>query len=442
MATTYGAPRRVRASVEPDESADRERTTRRSGRRTHRPQRPLRRLVTLGGAATLILAVVIGYALTRTSSWERSGPPATVSAWAPYWQTDSALASFTANRALFSDVSLFAFHATAADSVTAYDGLGGDVTSTYRKAAHSAGVRLTASIIDDMPANGMAAVLADPTTRTTHVRTILALAMDGGFDGIDLDYEKFAFSDGHASWDATRGNWVAFVRDLATALHGAGKTLTVSAPPSGDYWVYDYEAIGKVVDAIRIMAYDYSTSQAGPIAPIDWVTDVVASAKKLVPPGKLVLGVPVYGYDWPVSIVGTCPGGASGQPTRANVSTKSAAALAARLGIVPTWDSTAAERTFTYTEPLSGVDDAGSAVACTVTHVVWYSDAGAVHDRAWLAERQDLAGIAIWSLGSDDDLVWQGIAAARANIEVWPPLTAGAASSTSASPSPTAAATG
>ena len=392
----------------------------------------MRRLVLLAASATLLLAAIIGFALTRTASWSRSGPPATVSAWAPYWQTDSALASFTDNRALFSDLSLFAFHATAANSVTAYHGLGSDVAATYRRAAHAAGVQLTASIIDDMPANGMAAVLADPATRTTHVQTIVALATSGGFDGIDLDYEKFAFSDGRDSWAATRPIWVGFVQELAKALHGAGKTLTVSAPPSGDYWVYDYAAIGKVVDAIRIMAYDYSTSDAGPIAPIGWVRDVVASAKKLVAPDKLVLGVPVYGYDWPTAVAGTCPGSEADQPKRRSVSTKTAATLAAGLGITPTWDPNTAERTFTYSVPLTGADAVGASTTCTVTHTVWYSDAQSVHDRAWLAERQDLAGIAIWSLGSDDPLVWDGIAAARANIETWPAAGASTTSITAA----------
>ncbi|MCU1364449.1 MAG: putative glycosidase [Ilumatobacteraceae bacterium] len=388
-------------------------------------ERPIRRLVVLAGAAVLVLVAVIGYALTRPTTWHRSGPPATVSAWAPYWQTDSALASFTANRNVFSNLSLFAYHATAADSITAFDGLGSGVLETYRSAARAAGVALTASIIDDMPANGMAAVLADPTSRATHVATIVSFAAANGFDGIDLDYEKFAFSDGRATWDSTRPNWVAFVTDLAKALHAAGRTLTVSAPPSGDYSVYDYEAIGKVVDGIRIMAYDYSTSDPGPIAPIAWVKDIVASAKKLVPADKLVLGVPVYGYDWPAQITGTCPGAEADQPHRSNVSAKTAATLAASKGIEPTWIPAVEERTFNYTEQLTGVDTAGAATACTVSHTVWYSDAQSVHDRAYLAEHEDLAGVAVWALGSDDDLVWAGIEAARANVEVWPPVVAG-----------------
>ena len=63
-----------------------------------------------------------------------------------------------------------------------------------------------------------------------------------------------------------------------------------------------------------------------------------------------------------------------------------------------------------------------------MTHRVWYSDAEAVHDRAYIAERQDLGGISLWALGSDAPLVWDGIAAARANTETWPPVDASATS--------------
>jgi spore germination protein YaaH len=382
----------------------------------------VRRLITLTTAAVLILSALIGYALTRTRAWTRTGAPITVSGWAPYWQTDSAFASFNDNHAVFEDLSLFAYQATAADVVAPFSGLAGGVPDTYRAAAHAAGVKLTASIIDGTAAHVMAGILADPQSRTVHVQTITRFAQTSGFDGIDLDYEKFAFSDGRSTWQSTRPNWVAFVDELAATLHKAGLTLTVSVPSSGDYPVYDYAAIGKVVDKIRMMAYDYSTSAPGPIAPISWVRDVVVSAKKLVPQAKLVLGIPVYGYDWPADVVGTCPDAGSGQPARRNVSSKSAAALAASKGIVPTWDAVSAERTFSYTEALTGTDATGATVSCTVSHVVWYADAQAVHARAYLAEREDLSGIAVWSLGSDEPQIWAGIDAARANVQVWPPV--------------------
>jgi spore germination protein YaaH len=283
----------------------------------------------------------------------------------------------------------------------------------------------------------MAAILADPAQRAVHVQTIVDFANNNRFDGIDLDYEKFAFSDGHATWASTSPNWIAFLGELAAGLHSAGKTLTVSVPPvydggqTGDsgFWVYDYAAMGEIVDHLRIMAYDYSTSEPGPIAPIDWVTKAVTAAKQLVPPAKLVLGVPVYGYDWPQEITGTCPVGQA--PKRRNLSTKSAAELAASKGIVPTWSAGDAERTFRYQEQLLGNDSAGNATTCVVDHVVWYADADAVHARAWLAEREDLSGIALWSLGSDDAHVWDAIDAARHNVATWPPIVPAASATAS-----------
>ena len=66
-------------------------------------------------------------------------------------------------------------------------------------------------------------------------------------------------------------------------LHDDGRTLTVSIPPVYDtgstpdsgYWVYVYAAIAPHVDSIREMAYDYSTTSPGPIAPLDWVQEAI-----------------------------------------------------------------------------------------------------------------------------------------------------------------------
>ena len=91
------------------------------------------------------------------------------------------------------------------------------------------------SIVDAMPAGGMAAVLADPTSRTASTSMPSPrFAADGDFDGIDIDYEQFAFADGRETWAATRPNWVAFITELGARLHADGRTLTVSIPPIYD----------------------------------------------------------------------------------------------------------------------------------------------------------------------------------------------------------------
>src|SRR5262249_52473674 len=151
---------------------------------------------------------------------------------------------------------------------------------------------------------------------------ITAFADEIHADGIDIDYEQFAYGDGPATWATTSPNWVTFVRELGEALHADGRTLTVSIPPvydpavtGGDsgYWVYAPGEIAPFVDSIRIMAYDYSVDAPGPIAPLAWVTQAVDGVSKAVPEEyhtKLVLGVPAYGANWVTATSGTCPAGA------------------------------------------------------------------------------------------------------------------------------------
>lgn len=379
--------------------------------------------------AALAVAAVTGaivYAGTR-DTWERSGPPIRVSSWAPYWQPDAALASFQANSELFADLSLVAYSATDATTITPYPGLPDGTVDTYRAATEAAGVPYLATIFDDSPAGAMAAVLADPASRTAHVQAVVAVVTDGGFDGVDLDYEKFAFSDDRSTWATTRPLWIAFLDELAVALDAIDAQLVVSVPPVYDdgqtdasgYWVYDYASMGRIVDRIRVMAYDYSFtgSAPGPIAPIEWVRGLVDAITGLVPPEKIDLGIPTYGYDWVRSVSGTCP--ADQTPETKAIGTARAARTVTERGITPSWDPVAQERVFTYVDTLAGTDANGAPVTCTVDREVRYLDAVAVHRRAWLAHREDLHGVALWALGNDDELTWDGLRAARLGDETW-----------------------
>ena len=168
-------------------------------------------------------------------------------------------------------------------------------------------------------------------------------AAEGDYAGVDIDYEQFAFADGRDTWAATRPNWVAFIEELSAKLHGDDRTLTVSIPPVYDadrtddsgFWVYDYGAITPHVDSIRVMAYDYSTAEPGPISPIKWVQDAIeGTIEASGDPSKLVLGLPLYGYNWPIDVEGDCP---SDAPERTSVNIRSVPGLIAERGAEPRW---------------------------------------------------------------------------------------------------------
>ncbi len=368
--------------------------------------------------AGIVAIVAVGLAWPK-GEWKRSGPPITVTGWAPYWQPDSALASFTANSDLFSDVALVAYSTRGVDTVVPFESMPDGTIERYRTATAAAGVPLTATVFDNAGEGVMAAVLADPAQRAAHVATLVALVRDGNYASIELDYEVFAFGDSRSTWATTRPNWIAFLGELDAALAPTGASLMVAVPPVYDggqsdisgYWVYDYAAMGKIVDRIRIMAYDYSLSKPGPIAPIEWVDDLVQAATDLVDPAKLDLGIPTYGYDWVLGVTGTCPEGET--PERRAISNARAGREIASRGITPVWDETTAEYAFDYTDTLTGPDANGATVTCTVARTVRYPGAEGAGRRAAIAHRNDLGGVALWALGNDDPATWEAIRAAR-----------------------------
>ena len=321
---------------------------------------------------------------------------------------DATVSAVTHGAALH-QVSPFAYTATGAGDIS-FSG-DADQLRTFVATIRQQGGKVLPAITDGMSAGGMAAVIADPTSRTRHVRAVAALAEQNGFDGIDIDYEQFAFTDNRATWATTRPNWAAFIAELATALHDAGRLLTVSIPPIYDtgrtadsgYWVYDYPAMGMHVDGIRIMAYDYSTDEPGPIAPLSWVRGVVKAAKKAVgDDSKLVLGIPLYGRNWVVATSGTCPADA---PGKVDPNLHEVDALLAQYGATPLRDEVTQESTFTYQR-----DSTDGSTGCTQTREVHYMDALGVRARVDLAREERIGGVVFWALGYDTDASWTAVA--------------------------------
>jgi hypothetical protein len=151
------------------------------------------------------------------------------------------------------------------------------------------------------------------------------------------------------------------------------------------------------------MTYDYSTSSAGPIAPIGWVTSVAAYAATALPPSKVWIGVPTYGYDWPASTAG-CP--VDNMPKRVSYTATEAAALAVSLGVTTTWNATYGERTFSYLKTYTGHSSTGAAASCTVTRTVWYDERNSALMRAHLVGTYHLGGIVEWTVGGEDVGQW------------------------------------
>ncbi len=265
-------------------------------------------------------------------------------------------------------------------------------------------------------------LLADANSRKNVVNTIVNLVVCNNFDGIDLDFENFAYVDALATWPTTQARWVQFIADLSSALHVNQKILSITTPPLFDpvsgkkgYYLYAWSQVASMIDQLHIMAYDYSTSSPGPIGPLQWTTNAVTYAVSVVPASKIYIGIPGYGRDWVTKVIGTCPTlpiNYTKAVAPGVVSTfvmHDVAALAATYGATPTYNQTFAESSFTYQKVYNGTLADGSLTTCTAYRTVWYQDAQSFTARANLVSQYRLGGLSEWTLGMEDPSASQAI---------------------------------
>lgn len=363
-------------------------------------------------SAALMIAVTV---LSPISPGLAQSPPRKIlTGWIPYYAMATALPAAVANGDLIKEVMPFWYTLKSETKITdLYTPSNPNVPiSTPLTTMRDSGFQIIPTITDGSSKLVLAKLLSVPKTRTQVVNTITNLVVTNNFDGIDLDFEGFAFSDGTASWPATRVNWDAFILELSTSLHSLGKLLSVTTPVLFDpatgkkgYYVYDWATISPSIDRLRIMTYDYSTTSPGPIGPITWAEQSISYAVSVVAASKVYVGVPGYGRDWVTKVDGVCPSavasaivpGAKAVPVMRDV-----ANLAASYGATPTYNNSFGEATFTYQKVYSGTSSNGLQTSCTASRTVWYQNAQGFAARAQLVAKYRLGGITEWTFGMED----------------------------------------
>lgn len=276
-----------------------------------------------------------------------------------------------------------------------------------------AGLQVIPTMTDGTGKLELSNYLANPTTRATIVKTIVDLVLTNNFDGIDLDYEGFAFVDGNNTWTKTAPRWVALVKELSVALRSHNKLLSISTPYVYDpkekqkgYFVYAWADVASSIDRLRIMTYDYSVAKPGPIGPISWTEKTVKYAVSIMSPSKVYIGLPGYGRDWITSVSGKCPvsappglkGGAKAAVFKMNY----ANAKAAIDNATPTFDEKFSEATYSYTQTYNGLSASGASTECKVNRTVWYQNARSYAERMALVAKYRLGGASLWTLAMED----------------------------------------
>ena len=376
---------------------------------------------------TLLFSLLASTPFLPATHAEENVPRKILTGWIPYYSMKTALPDVLNNVDLIKEVMPFWYTLkyngkTKAPEITdLYAPANPSVPiSVPLTALRNANLQIIPTITDGTSKGVLAGLLKSPTSRTQVVTAILNLVRTNNYDGIDIDFEGFAFVDGNTTWKATAPLWTAFIKELSLALRAEEKLLSVSTPyvlnpadKQKGYYVYAWAAIADSIDKLRIMTYDYSVAKVGPLGPITWAERTVQYAISIMPASKVFVGVPGYGRDWVTAVSGVCPANvANSVKAGAKAATfvmRDAQSLAATYGATPIYNEQFGEVTFTYQKVYNGTTAGGLATTCTASRTAWYQDNRSWALRAALVTKYRIGGITAWTFGMEEPLAMEAI---------------------------------
>ncbi|MEN8253760.1 MAG: glycosyl hydrolase family 18 protein [Patescibacteria group bacterium] len=221
------------------------------------------------------------------------------------------------------------------------------------------------------------------------------------FSGVNIDIEYSG-----ESTDKLRSNFVNFVEKIDRHLDEKDPNIKLSIDVYGSAasrkMIWDLEQIGKHVDYVIMMAYDYhrrNSVVSGPVAPLFggdslWDSDITEHLNDLidqVPSNKILLGVPFYGYEWRTTSredrENTYPNSGS---TASFERIQEILNQKEKLEVQEHWNDDALSPYITYKQ--------NGAI-----FTIYYENSRSLFYKLDLIEQLDLAGVAIWALGYEGD---------------------------------------
>ncbi|MCH5352899.1 MAG: glycoside hydrolase family 18 protein [Acutalibacter sp.] len=208
---------------------------------------------------------------------------------------------------------------------------------------------------------------------------IVAVMREKGYLGLDIDFEYVEAADA--------GNYQNFLRRAIERMHAEGFFVNVDLAPKISatqegllYESHDYAAIGALADTVLLMTYEWGYTFGPPmaVAPLNQVRRVVTYGASAIPPDKIMMGIPNYGYDWILPFE-------RGITRATAIGNEYAVQIAQRNNVPITFDETAYSPTFSYRSSQH-------------EHVVWFEDVRSISGKFDLLEEFSLRGGGYWNV--------------------------------------------
>ena len=231
-------------------------------------------------------------------------------------------------------------------------------------------------------------VLTDTAVQDQLVGQVMQTVLQRGYAGVDVDFEYLP--------GPLAAAYAAFLSRLRRLLNAQGRFLWTALAPKTSatqrgllYEGHDYAAVGSASDGVLLMTYEWGYTYGPPmaVAPLPNVRAVLDYAITAIPSEKIFLGIPNYGYDWPLPFI-------QGVTRAQSISNQRAIELAVEHDIAIQYDETAQSPFFHYT------DSAGT------VHEVWFEDARSMSAKLRLIAEYGFHGAGFWNLMRPFSQTW------------------------------------
>ncbi|MGI5969051.1 MAG: glycosyl hydrolase family 18 protein [Lachnospiraceae bacterium] len=228
--------------------------------------------------------------------------------------------------------------------------------------------------------NLISSVVRNDDIQLILIDAILAELNSKGYAGVDVDFEYILSED--------RDYFTTFVARMTNILNESGYTVSVALAPktSADqqgllYEGKDYAGLGAAANSVLLMTYEWGFTYSVPmaVAPINKVRQVIEYAVTEIPSAKIDMGIPNYGYDWPLPY----EKGVTRARTIGNIE---AVNIAVRYGAVIQYDEIAQTPYFNYTDEQQ------------TEHEVWFEDVRSMQAKFRLISEYNLRGAGYWQI--------------------------------------------
>ena len=227
--------------------------------------------------------------------------------------------------------------------------------------------------------NLISSIVQNPVARDNLINNLLVTMDEKNFEGLDIDFEFIKAED--------RDLFTEFVRVCTKRMHEMGYQVSVALAPKTSatqrgllYEGKDYKALGAIADHVLVMTYEWGYTYGPPmaVAPLNQVRRVIEYAVTEIPPEKISMGIPNYGYDWALPY----ERGVTRARTIGNVE---AVRIAVNQGVQIHFDEIAQTPFFIY--EMDGI-----------MHEVWFEDIRSLKKKFDLIKEFGLRGPGYWQI--------------------------------------------